>query len=64
MTQDAAGTPSFNIYVNRAEAVHCACRRYRENSIRRKCGFEGSPLRMRVIGRGERKPSARKGSAA
>jgi GTP-binding protein len=64
VTQDAAGPPSFTFYVNRSNAVHFSYGRYLENAIRSKFGFEGSPLRMRFIGRGEGNPSARKGSAA
>lgn len=55
VTQDGSGPPSFTFYVNRSNAVHFAYRRYLENSIRSKFGFEGSPLRMRFIGRGDRK---------
>ena len=57
VTQDGSGPPSFTFYVNRSNAVHFAYRRYLENSIRSKFGFEGSPLRMRFIGRGDRKSS-------
>ena len=64
VTQDGSGPPSFTFYVNRSNAVHFAYRRYLENSIRSKFGFQGSPLRMRFIGRGDRNPSARRGSAA
>jgi GTP-binding protein len=64
VTQDAAGPPSFTFYVNRSDAVHFSYGRYLENAIRSKFGFEGSPLRMRFIGRGEGNPLARKGSAA
>ena len=55
VTQDGAGPPSFTFYVNRSNAVHFAYRRYLENSIRSNFGFQGSPLRMRFIGRGDRK---------
>jgi GTP-binding protein len=64
VTQDAASPPSFTFYVNRSDAVHFAYRRYLENAIRSRFGFEGSPLRMRFIGRGDRNPSARKASTA
>ena len=65
VTQDGSSPPSFTFYVNRSNAVHFAYRRYLENSIRSKFGFQGSPFRMRFIGRGDRNPSARRrGSAA
>ena len=57
VTQDGSGPPSFTFYVNRSNAAHFAYKRYLENSIRSKFGFEGSPLRMRFIGRGDRKRS-------
>ena len=64
VTQDGSGPPSFTFYVNRSNAVHFAYRRYLENSIRSKFGFEGSPFRMRFIGRGDRNPSARRRKSA
>ena len=65
VTQDGSGPPSFTFYVNRSNAVHFAYRRYLENSIRSKFGFQGSPFRMRFIGRGDHNPSAgRRASAA
>ena len=54
VTQDKAGPPSFTFYVNRSDMVHFSYRRYLENAIRRAYGFEGSPLRMRFKGRGEK----------
>ena len=55
VTQDGSAPPSFTFYVNRSDAVHFSYKRYLENALRNAYGFEGSPLRMRFKGRGERK---------
>lgn len=62
VTQDATSPPSFTFYVNRSAAVHFSYKRYLETSIRNRFGFEGSPLRMRFIGRGDRNPGKKKAS--
>ncbi len=54
VAQDQVGPPSFTFYVNRSDIVHFAYKRYLENTLRRVYGFEGSPLKMRFKGRGER----------
>jgi len=54
VTQDQAGPPSFTFYVNRSDMVHFSYKRYLENTIRSEYGFEGSPLRMRFKGRGDK----------
>lgn len=53
VTQDQTAPPSFTFYVNKSDMLHFSYRRYLENSLRSKYGFEGSPLRMRFKGRGE-----------
>ena len=54
VTQEQAGPPSFTFYVNRSDMVHFAYKRYLENALRKVYGFEGSPLKMRFKGRGEK----------
>ena len=54
VTQDQTAPPSFTFYVNRSDMVHFSYRRYLENALRASYGFEGSPLRMRFKGRGEK----------
>lgn len=52
--QDQTGPPSFTFYVNRADMVHFSYRRYLENTLRRVYGFQGTPLRIRFKGRGDK----------
>ena len=52
--QDEAGPPSFTFYVNSIDMVHFGYQRYLENRLREAYGFEGSPLKMRFRGRGEK----------
>ncbi len=52
--QDEAGPPSFTFYVNNIDMVHFGYQRYLENRLRKAYGFEGSPLKMRFRGRGEK----------
>ena len=54
VAQDQAAPPSFTFYVNRSDMVHFSYQRYLENTLRGAYGFEGSPLRMRFKGRGEK----------
>ena len=54
VAQDQTGPPSFTFYVNRSDIVHFSYQRYLENALREAYGFEGSPLRMRFKGRGEK----------
>ena len=54
VAQDQARPPSFTFYVNRSDMVHFSYQRYLENTIRGEYGFEGTPLRMRFKGRGEK----------
>jgi len=54
VSQDSVEPPSFTFHVNRGDMAHFSYRRYLENAVRRAYGFEGSPLKMRFKGRGER----------
>ena len=54
VAQDQAGPPSFTFHVNRSDMVHFSYQRYLENTLRGAYGFEGSPLKMRFKGRGEK----------
>ena len=54
VAQEESGPPSFTFYVNRSDMVHFSYQRYLENALREAYGFEGSPLRMRFKGRGEK----------
>lgn len=52
MTQFAVGPPSFAIFVNKIPLLHFSYKRYLENQIRSRFGFEGTPLRFEVRQRG------------
>ena len=54
VAQDRTQPPSFTFYVNRSDMVHFSYHRYLENTLRKAYGFDGSPLKMRFKGRGER----------
>ena len=54
VAQDQTRPPSFTFYVNRSDMVHFSYQRYLENTLRKVYGFEGSPLKMRFKGRGEK----------
>ena len=54
VAQEQVGPPTFTFYVNRSDMVHFSYQRYLENALRQAYRFEGSRLRMRFKGRGER----------
>ena len=54
VSQDQTRPPSFTFHVNRSDMVHFSYRRYLENRMRDAYGFEGTPVKMRFKGRGER----------
>ncbi|MBI1801915.1 MAG: ribosome biogenesis GTPase Der, partial [Chloroflexi bacterium] len=45
-TQPGVNPPSFVFFVNDAELVHFSYKRYLQNLIRERWGFEGAPIRM------------------
>lgn len=47
VTQAEVGPPTFVVVANFPEAVHFSYRRYVENQIRKRFGFEGAPIRIR-----------------
>jgi GTP-binding protein len=47
VTQAETGPPTFVVVANWPEAVHFSYRRYVENQIRKRFGFEGAPIRVR-----------------
>jgi GTP-binding protein len=50
-TQPAVDPPTLVFFVNDRRLVHFSYRRYLENRIRERWGFEGTPLRLRFQGR-------------
>ena len=66
MTQAENKPPTFLLFVNNEEAFHFSYRRYLENRIREKYGFQGTPIKIKIRdARDERhekpKPSQKKG---
>lgn len=67
ITQADKKPPTFLLFVNNVEAFHFSYRRYLENRIREKYGFQGTPIKITIRdARDDRhtaeKPVARKGS--
>jgi GTP-binding protein len=52
-TQAAANPPTFVLFVNDPELMHFSYRRYIENQLRRRFGFEGTGIKIIVRGRSE-----------
>ena len=52
-TQASVRPPTFVLFVNDPSIVHFSYRRYLENQIRRRFGFEGAGIRIVLRGRGE-----------
>ena len=55
ITQSAVQPPTFVTFVNDAELFHFSYRRYLENCIRETFGLDGTPIRMIVRERDEKK---------
>ena len=53
LTQTGTAPPTFVLFVNDASLLHFSYRRYLENSLRRRFGFAGNPIRMVIKSRGE-----------
>lgn len=56
-TQPTVDPPTLVFFVNDTRLVHFSYRRYLENRIRERWGFEGTPLRLRFQGREKNKKS-------
>jgi GTP-binding protein len=52
-SQAGVKPPTFLFFVNDPELMHFSYLRYLENQLRINFGFEGTPLRLKVIGRNE-----------
>lgn len=52
-TQASVRPPTFVLFVNDPSIVHFSYRRYLENQIRRRFGFEGTGIRIVLRGRGD-----------
>jgi GTP-binding protein len=52
-TQAAANPPTFVLFVNDPEIVHFSHKRYIENQLRRRFGFEGTGIKIIIRGRSE-----------
>ncbi len=52
-TQAAANPPTFVLFVNDPELMHFSYKRYIENQLRRRFGFEGTGIKIIVRGRSE-----------
>ncbi len=53
-SQAGVKPPTFLFFVNDPELMHFSYLRYLENQLRTNFGFEGTPLRLKVIGRNEK----------
>jgi len=53
-TQTGVRPPGFVLFCNDARRVHFSLRRYLDNSLRRRFGFDSVPLRLRFRGRRDR----------
>ncbi|MDA1188099.1 MAG: ribosome biogenesis GTPase Der [Chloroflexi bacterium] len=53
--QSDSGPPTFTFYLNKPELLHFSYARYLENAIRRTYGYEGTPIRFRLKGRGTKR---------
>ena len=56
VTQAEVDPPTFVFFLNDASLVHFSYRRYMENVIRRRFGFEGTAIRLVFRGRGDEVP--------
>ena len=54
-TQASVKPPTFVLFVNRAELAHYSYVRYLENQLRAKFGIEGTPIRMLIREKNEKK---------
>ncbi len=54
ITQARSESPTFVLFVNDPTLVHFSYVRYLENQIRAAFGFEGTPLKLVIRGRGDR----------
>lgn len=48
ITQADSKPPTFLLFVNNVEAFHFSYRRYLENRIREKYGFQGTPIKIKI----------------
>ena len=53
MTQTSVAPPTFVIFCNSEELFHFSYRRYLENCLRDSFGFEGTPIKIIVIQKGD-----------
>ena len=53
MTQADIKSPKFLVFCNDPELMHVAYLRFLENKLRESFGFEGTPLKLVVLGRKE-----------
>ncbi len=53
-SQAGVKPPTFIFFVNDPELMHFSYLRYLENQLRANFGFEGTPIRLRVVGRSEK----------
>ncbi len=58
-SQAGVKPPTFLFFVNDPELMHFSYLRYLENQLRTNFGFEGTPLRLKVIGRNEKEEEKR-----
>ena len=55
ITQASTKPPTFVVFVNRAQLFHFSYQRYIENRIRETFALSGTPIRMIIRERGEKK---------
>ena len=49
-TQVGVAPPTFVLFVNSVNLMHFSYERYLENQIRRRFGYEGTPIRIKLRG--------------
>lgn len=54
-TQAGVKPPTFLFFVNDPELMHFSYVRYLENQLRQNFGFEGTPIKMKILGKNEKK---------
>ncbi len=54
VSQAGVKPPTFLFFVNEPEIMHFSYLRYLENQFRTNFGFEGTPIRLKVIGKNEK----------
>jgi GTP-binding protein len=58
ITQASIRPPSFILFTDRSDELHFGEQRYLTNQLRKRFGFEGTPIHLKIRGRAKRKDRA------